>query len=334
MTTSHHPRYGTNGRSYQWGIGGLTLSGTTAGDANGSYTFDQFPANGSVGFTYWPANASMASSLRDQPNDGDIADQGAGASPSSGALLRENTLISQGEGGNSSGEGGAASTLLTTLVAGDQPLTLSWTTWAFNSTGGFAKTGTAPSGSAAWASRALNGTNRPVTAAIVSRLLSPLLPSPPASADNAAGYGTGLPKQGTPLQFTLAAGATVQIMTTVLTSVTTAAAPADTLKLALADNAQAEPAVVVADAGIFWHAFWNRSSVTLPPKWAHVERFWYQSQYLLGMASRRGRIAPAIWGPWISADMGLWGGGYTLDIDAETPHQHMYAFAFLYLPFI
>ena len=43
------------------------------------------------------------------------------------------------------------------------------------------------------------------------------------------------------------------------------------------------------------------------------------------MASHRGRIAPAIWGPWISAEVGLWGGGYTLDIDAEILYEHLYS---------
>ena len=65
--------------------------------------------------------------------------------------------------------------------------------------------------------------------------------------------------------------------------------------------------------------------MTLPTKWSAVERYWFSCQYVTGMASRRGRIAPAIWGPWATADEELWGGGYTLDLNFQTPFQALFS---------
>ena len=44
-----------------------------------------------------------------------------------------------------------------------------------------------------------------------------------------------------------------------------------------------------------------------------LERLWYCANYLMGMASRSGRTAPGLWGPWVSTDTPAWAGGYTLD---------------------
>ena len=169
-----------------------------------------------------------------------------------------------------------------------------------------------------FASRALLGTHRPVTALIVSRLLHAAAPPPRAAWEDPTGQQLCDPKTsvarggtcpGTALRFSLAPGATVQIVSTVLTSISTGAAPGETMALAVEANAKSDSEATVAQAAAFWRTFWARSSITLPPKWAHVERFWYASQYLLAMSSRRGRVAPAIWGNWITSDAGLWGGG-------------------------
>ena len=56
-----------------------------------------------------------------------------------------------------------------------------------------------------------------------------------------------------------------------------------------------------------------------------MERYWYGAQYLLGMASRRGRVAPAIWGPFLSTATPAWQGGYTMDYNFEAPFGHLYS---------
>lgn len=66
----------------------------------------------------------------------------------------------------------------------------------------------------------------------------------------------------------------------------------------------------------FWERFWNRSSVSLPQD-SLLERFWFGSQYLLGSASRRGKVPPGLWGPWVTGDTAKWHGDYTLNYNYE-----------------
>ena len=262
--------FGHTGRSSNHGLGGVTLAlanASTAGPPR--FALEQSLATGTVSFSVW------------SPDESSVA-----------PLLTGVSVLSQGEGGDSTGEGGAPSTLVTTLVGGEG-VDVSWTTWAFNSTDGAGVSGSA-AGGAAFATRALLGTARPVTAAIVSRLRAAEERGVPGGSEAAACLAAG--QVGTALRFSLAPGATVTVVTTVLSSVTTGAAPSATLALAVQANAVADADATAAQAAAYWHAFWARSSVTLPAQWATVERYWYGAQYLLGMSSRRGRVAPAIWG--------------------------------------
>ena len=98
------------------------------------------------------------------------------------------------------------------------------------------------------------------------------------------------PKQA--LNVTLASQEAATIITTVLTSITTNdSAP---LPVALQDNSNANTSVIRAEVENFWLHFWSLSSVSLPTR-PVAERFWYSAQYLMGMASRAGRIAPGLW---------------------------------------
>ena len=110
---------------------------------------------------------------------------------------------------------------------------------------------------------------------------------------------------------TLAAAETLTLVTTVLTSVSTGDAPPLPLALSASRAALADGgAAVLAQASVFWSGFWAKSSVSLPSQ-PTVERFWFAAQYLVGMASRGGRVAPGLWGPWVSTDSPAWDGGYT-----------------------
>ena len=235
--------------------------------------------------------------------------------PTGTKLLTGQMVISQASEG--------ASTIITTLHAdagatlGSDAgvLTIDWDTWAFGGAPGGKQNG------AAYATRTLSGSHQPVTAIIVSKLLSDGSKRSHASTSastNTAGALAGVKGvTGASLQFNISAGDTVTIVTTVLTSVTTNDAPP--LPPALAANAAVAndqsggaAAKVKADAARFWAQFWARSSVSLGPKWGEAERYWYASQYLIAMASRAGRIAPGLWGPWVTTDSPAWCGGYTL----------------------
>jgi alpha-L-fucosidase 2 len=117
---------------------------------------------------------------------------------------------------------------------------------------------------------------------------------------------------GQAINFTLSASAPVAtVVSTVLTSVTTRGSAPLPVALRAGDGGLRTVAAVQARARQFWREFWNRSALSLPGHPA-VERFWFAAQALVGMASRAGRVAPGLWGPWVSTDSPAWCGGYTL----------------------
>ena len=48
----------------------------------------------------------------------------------------------------------------------------------------------------------------------------------------------------------------------------------------------------------WWADFWGATSVSMPGD-ATLERFYYAHSYLIGSASRAGKLAPGLWGPWV-----------------------------------
>ena len=102
--------------------------------------------------------------------------------------------------------------------------------------------------------RRLNGTHRPVVAVLASHRVAA-----------AGGQQAGLSG------VVIAPGQAITFVTTMLTSVTTGALN-ETLAMALEANARTDAATTIAQAASFWRTFWGRSSITLPAKWAAVER--------------------------------------------------------------
>ena len=98
--------------------------------------------------------------------------------------------------------------------------------------------------------------------------------------------------------------------------------PCDPLPVALAAAAkhsaatpagrEAAVAALRAAHDTFWVAFWSNSSISLPTERA-TEALWYSAQWLIGSASRPGKVAPGLWGPWVHTDQPGWEGDFTLD---------------------
>ena len=230
--------------------------------------------------------------------------------PSGTPLLRGTMLLSQAAA--SSGEA-AASTIVMDLKAGAAPIGMSLSAWAFptcslkhpvcnTTSGGISADG------AAWASRTLPGTARQITGVVVLRAGKAVASWPQPAAGS---------KQDAALNLTLAAGDSATVIITVLTSVTTNDSPPLAMALSASKSALAtNGAAIKSEAASFWAAFWARSSVSLPSQ-PELERFWFCSQYLMGTASRAGRVAPGLWGPFVTTDDPAWDGGYTLDYSAS-----------------
>ncbi len=72
-----------------------------------------------------------------------------------------------------------------------------------------------------------------------------------------------------------------------------------------------------------WRAFWSESFVEIGDP--VIEKFYCTSQYILACASREGKVAPGLYGPWVTTDHPSWNGDYTLDYNYETPMLGLYS---------
>ena len=74
---------------------------------------------------------------------------------------------------------------------------------------------------------------------------------------------------------------------------------------------------------MWWREYWNASWISVPFS-PLLERYYYGSQYLLGVSSRAGHAAPGIFGPFITVENGgkgepasSWGGDYHMNYNGE-----------------
>jgi len=83
----------------------------------------------------------------------------------------------------------------------------------------------------------------------------------------------------------------------------------------------------------WWADFWARSFIDIPDK--EIEKRWYAALYVMGSCSRPGKVAPGLWGNWITTDRPAWHGDFHLNYNFEAPYYIVYAsnHADLSLPF-
>ncbi len=172
-------------------------------------------------------------------------------------------------------------------------------------------------GGTAWFTRqadALPGRSRQV--AVATRVVGA-----PARADGQGG-----------LQFALAPGATVAIASAILSDLDAGDFPAAARRRV--------SALVPADLGLltarhrqWWAGFWSRSFLEIPDQ--VIEQRWYAALYVMGSCSRAGKVAPGLWGNWITTDHPNWHGDFHLNYNFQAPYYMAYSanHADLALPF-
>ena len=64
-----------------------------------------------------------------------------------------------------------------------------------------------------------------------------------------------------------------------------------------------------------WREFWSMSRIELSDR--VMERAWYQSLFLLRCCSKKGKVAPGIFGNWLTADFAGWHGDYHLNYNFQ-----------------
>ncbi|MFZ2656471.1 MAG: glycoside hydrolase family 95-like protein [Victivallales bacterium] len=73
----------------------------------------------------------------------------------------------------------------------------------------------------------------------------------------------------------------------------------------------------------WWRDFWSKSEVELnDPK---LEKFYYGSLYALACCNRTGKIAPGLWGNWITSEFPFWDGAYFSNYNFQAPYWGIYA---------
>jgi hypothetical protein len=75
---------------------------------------------------------------------------------------------------------------------------------------------------------------------------------------------------------------------------------------------------------LWWKQYWNMSSISLPQE-PLIENYWYGAQYILACSSRDGKVAPGLWGPWVTTDSAAWHGDYTLNYNFQAPFYGTYS---------
>jgi alpha-L-fucosidase 2 len=73
----------------------------------------------------------------------------------------------------------------------------------------------------------------------------------------------------------------------------------------------------------WWRGYWSQSFVEMDDP--VLEKFYYASQYIMASASRSGKVAPGLYGPWVTTDHPSWNGDYTLNYNLETPYLGLYS---------
>jgi hypothetical protein len=135
--------------------------------------------------------------------------------------------------------------------------------------------------------------------------------------------GADVRAQGTTgLQFTLQPGETATLASVVRSDLD------DKDLLVAARKRAAELTVSEIDAisarhRAWWSKFWEKSFIEIPDK--EIERRWYAALYVMASCSREGKVAPGLWGNWITTDRPAWHGDYHLNYNFQAPYYIVYS---------
>jgi len=73
----------------------------------------------------------------------------------------------------------------------------------------------------------------------------------------------------------------------------------------------------------WWRSFWSKSYIEIPDK--EIEKRWYAALYVMGSCSRAGKVAPGLWGNWVTTDGPSWHGDFHLNYNFQAPYYIAYS---------
>ncbi len=124
--------------------------------------------------------------------------------------------------------------------------------------------------------------------------------------------------------FLLSSGRTVWIVTSIVTN--RDVEPGDPLEVAKYEALEGDVAVLEwsnREHRTWWSDFWSASYLEITDK--KVEAFWYGAQYIMACCNRAGKMAPGLWGNWITTDRSRWNGDYTLNYNFQCSYFGIFA---------
>lgn len=124
--------------------------------------------------------------------------------------------------------------------------------------------------------------------------------------------------------FTLAPGTVATVATAIQSDLD--AAGKDPLDSARGLVAGLTPEILAAHTAAhrrWWRDFWGRSFIEIPDQ--TIEQCWYSSWYLMASCSRAGKVAPGLWGNWLTVNDPAWHGDFHLNYNFEAPFYGLYS---------
>lgn len=134
------------------------------------------------------------------------------------------------------------------------------------------------------------------------------------------------------LDFVLRPGASITIATPILSDLD-APDPTAAARALTAGLTPGKIAALTAAHRQWWAEFWAHSFIEIPDQ--EIEKRWYAALYVMGSCSRPGKVAPGLWGNWLTTDQPNWQGDYHLNYNFQAPFYIVYGsnHADLSLPF-
>ena len=134
------------------------------------------------------------------------------------------------------------------------------------------------------------------------------------------------------LDFTVKPGETVTVATAILSDLDAKDFLPAAKKL-VARLTPSEVAALETRHRAWWSAFWARSFIEIPDK--EIEKHWHGALYVMGACSRAGKVAPGLWGNWLTTGNPNWHGDFHLNYNFQAPFYMVYSanHADLSLPF-
>ncbi|MFC1438816.1 discoidin domain-containing protein [Streptacidiphilus sp. N1-10] len=205
--------------------------------------------------------------------------------------------------------------LVTSVTShGSAPVELEASTWAGAVIANSAYSNSAgSSGGVAWAQRSTApGSNWVSTAALATRVLgADSVQSPTVSGATARTV------------FTLKPGRTALIVTAVAGGGQNPADPQQAAAALVSAQDARSLARMEAAHVQWWKAYWTQSSIDIGN--TVLERYYYAAQYFIGSASRPGKVAPALYGIWVTTDSPQFSGDYHMNYNAMGPFYGVYS---------